>query len=183
MSLGDPAPSWAPLGCDQFSDFSLSLMTVAVLRSPGQGFCRVFLDEDFSGVFLMGLGAMCLRRKATKGKGHCPLIRDMCSQDDLSLLLALTVTAWLRGLQQVSPLWCYSSPFPVLHNICWKGVTLPSPHLRDGGAAHVLGAENAHKWKEGCLLTVSSHSGNSKGAHWGPLLIRALIPFMGAPPL
>lgn len=47
-SLGDLVPPLAPRGCDHFSDFSLSLMTFPTMRSTGQVFCRLFLDDDLS---------------------------------------------------------------------------------------------------------------------------------------
>ena len=128
-----------------FLRLPLSLMTLAVLRSTGQVFCRISSSCDLChGFHMIRFVLYVLGRKTIELKCHFHYIPSYY-QYNLSLLV-LTLITWLRkylsGFSTVNFL--NSSPFP--YCLLQKKVTMHSPYLRSGELRITsLMAEYLHK--------------------------------------
>lgn len=93
----------SPLGCDSFS-ISLFFMTLTVLGSTGQAFCRTLLSLDLSSVFFHGYTEVVDLGKNTRflsRRGKMPLLIHCCQgAHDASM------TSWVRLTFITRVRWC-----------------------------------------------------------------------------
>ena len=117
-------------------------MTLTILKSSGQAFCKMSLNWDLSNDFLIvGPGDVF-------GEGGCR--GEVAASSLLSRVDTVNITYWCGGeLRSLSGSLCKVTLFPLFPcSVLWINVTMNNPHSRSGSYFPSLRVEYLHKYLE-----------------------------------